>query len=89
MVMASLGWTLKAWMGLMLPARPGRWQERHRQQGREMVKMEFRGFVNAVINLPAQVVRGSRRILFRLLSWNPWQEALLCGIEAWRQPLRC
>ena len=89
MVMASLAWTLKAWLALWLPAWPGRWQERHAAQKRELLKMEFKRFVNAFVRLPCQIVRQGRRIIYRLLSWNPWLEVLLRVVEELRPPLRC
>jgi hypothetical protein len=33
--------------------------------------MEFRTFRNAVIDVPAQVVRTGRRLVFRFLAWRP------------------
>jgi hypothetical protein len=88
MVTASLAWTLKAWFALLLPAR-GRWKKQHAQQKAAVLRMEFKRFVNAFVRVPAQVVRSGRRILLRLLSWNPWQAVLLRGAEALRHPLRC
>ena len=72
MVMASLAWTLKAWAALTLPIN-GRWRERHTKEQQAMLRMEFRTFVNAFINIPAQVVKTGRRLIFRLLSWTPSQ----------------
>ena len=89
MVMASLAWTLKAWCGLLLPAKPGPWQPRHEEQKRSIVRMEFKGFLGAMMRLPAQIVRTGRRIVYRLLSWNPWTSCLLRLAEAMRHPLRC
>ena len=89
MVMASLAWTLKAWWGLMLPASPGRWHRRQTQEGREVVRMEFKRFVANLIRLPCQVVRGGRRLVYRLLSYNPWQPALLRAAAAWRTRTQC
>ena len=89
MVMASLAWTLKAWCGLLLPVQPGRYQTRHEQQKRTLVRMEFKGFLQALIRLPCQIVRTGRRIVYRLLSWNPWTGALLRLAEALHRPLRC
>jgi hypothetical protein len=89
MVMASLAWTLKAWCALLLPAPAGRWQERYESQRQSILKMEFRGFVNALMRLPCQIVRTGRRIVYRLLSWNPWMGALLRLAESMRHPLRC
>ena len=70
MVMAALAWSLKAWLALWLPVK-GRWKERHRQEGSSVLRMEFKQFVNAFIRVPALVVRGERRVVFKLLSWNP------------------
>jgi hypothetical protein len=35
--------------------------------------LEFKTFVQAFVRLPCQVVRTGRRLLYRLLSWNPHQ----------------
>jgi hypothetical protein len=90
MVMSSLAWTLKAWCGLLLPAEPGRWHERHRQEGRSIMRMEFATFVNGLMRLPCQIVRSGRRIIYRLLSWSRWVTPLLrLAAAAMRQPMRC
>jgi hypothetical protein len=36
-----------------------------------VLKMEFKGFLNAFLRLPCQIGRTGRRIVVRLLSWNP------------------
>ena len=89
MVMASLAWSLKAWWGLMLPAEPGRWRERHEREKSQIVKMEFKRFVSNLIRLPCQIVKTGRRLVYRLLSYNPWQSALLRSVVSWRTPARC
>ena len=88
MVMTSLAWTLKAWLALSLPEQ-GRWSEKYRQQKGTVRRMEFKTFVNALMRVPCQIIRTGRRIVYRLLSWNPWQEVLLRAADAFRQPLRC
>jgi Transposase DDE domain group 1 len=80
MVMASLAWSLKAWLALMVPIHP-RWSERHRAEKRKLLRMEFATFQAAVIQMPCQIVRGARRIVFRLLSWTPWQGTFLRLVE--------
>jgi hypothetical protein len=80
MVMASLAWSLKAWSALLLPEHP-RWGERHRAEKRSLLRMEFSTFCVALIQVPCQVVRTSRRIIYRLLSWNPWQSVFLRLVE--------
>jgi hypothetical protein len=91
MVMASLAWTLKAWYGLMLPEAGGRGaaghasaRQRRREQKRQIVRMEFKAFVANLVRLPCQIIKSGRRLVYRLLSYNPWQEVLLSGAAAWR-----
>jgi hypothetical protein len=71
MVMTALAWDLKAWWALLLPEQPGRWQAQHRTQKRWVLRLEFKTFVNALVRLPCQIVRTGRRLVYRLLSWNP------------------
>lgn len=88
MGMASLAWTLKAWFALLLPE-AGRWAEQHAAEKRTVLKMEFRTFQQAFIAMPCQILRAGRKIVYRLLAWNPWQRVFLRGVEALRLPLRC
>jgi DDE family transposase len=87
MVMAALAWTLKAWFALRLPD-TGRWALRYAAEKAAVLRMEFKAFLHAFMLVPVQVVRTSRRIIFRLLAWNPWQAVLLRGFDQLRAPLR-
>ena len=80
MVMASLAWSLKAWSALLTPISP-RHAAKHQAERRMMLRMEFATFCAAVIQLPCQIVRGGGRLIFRLLSWNPWQGVFLRLVE--------
>jgi hypothetical protein len=88
MVMASLAWTLKAWFALVLPE-TGRWGAQYAAEKQMVLRMEFRSFQQAFIAMPCQIIRAGRRIVYRLLAWNPWQRVFLRGVEALRLPLRC
>jgi hypothetical protein len=88
MVMAALAWTLKAWFALRLPE-TGRWAARYAAEKAAVLRMEFKAFLHAFMLIPVQVVRTSRRLVFRLLAWNPWQAVFLRGFDVWREPLRC
>ena len=55
------------------PESPGRWAERHRHEKETLLRMEFKTFVNAFLRQPCQIIRAGRRLIYRLLSWNPWQ----------------
>jgi Transposase DDE domain group 1 len=83
MVMASLAWTLKAWAALLLPVEP-RHAAAHRAERRSWLRMEFATFRDAAVAMPCQVVRGGGRLIYRLLSWNPWQGAWLRLVERLR-----
>jgi hypothetical protein len=72
MVMASLAWSLKAWMALSIPVSP-RWKEKHEAEKDALLRMEFRTFLAAFINVPAQIITSGRKVIYRLLAWNPWQ----------------
>jgi hypothetical protein len=85
LVMTALAWNLKAWWALALPEEPGRWHERHRQEKRWVLGLEFKAFANAFVRLPCQIVRAGRRLVYRLLSWNPHQRVIF-GVLA---TLRC
>ncbi len=88
MVMAALAWTLKAWFALLWPE-SGRWAVRYAADKAAVLRMEFKAFLNAFMRIPVQVVRTSRRLVFRLLAWNPWQAVFLRGFDHLRAPLRC
>ena len=72
MVMAALAWNLKAWFALLVP---------DRERGLELLKMEFRSFLHAILLLPCQIVRTGRGIIWRLLSYNRWVCDLFATFE--------
>ncbi len=80
MVMASLAWSLKAWAALLVPEVP-RHAAKHRAEKQTLLRMEFRTFCAAMIEMPCQIVRSGRRLIYRLLSWNPWQGVFLRLVE--------
>ena len=63
MVMAALAWNLKSWYGLLTP---------DRERGLELVRMEFRRFLQAILLIPCQVVRTARRVIYRVLGYHGW-----------------
>jgi len=84
MVMTALAWNLKAWFALSAPEHP-RHRATHREQKRQLLRMEFKRFVNTIILMPCQIVKGGHRLLYRMLSWNAWQGVFLRVVCA----LRC
>jgi len=88
MVMASLAWTLKAWSALLLPE-TGRWAAKYKSEKQALLRMDFKTFLNGFMQMPAQIIRGAGKIIYRLLSWNPWQHVFFRLVERLRYPLRC
>jgi hypothetical protein len=85
MVMTALAWNLKAWLALALPEKPGRWHFKHQEEKRRVLSWEFKKFVQALVRIPCQIVRTGRRLVYRLLAWNPHQSIFLRVAHA----LRC
>ena len=63
MVMSSLAWTLKGWFGLMI---------RSKARRADVLKMGFRRFLHTLVQIPCQIVRTGRRIVYRFLSYTDW-----------------
>jgi len=76
MVISALGWNLKSWYGLLMP---------NRQRGLELVQMEFRRFLHAIVLLPAQIVRRGRRIIYRIMGYNSWLKDFFAAWENFRR----
>ena len=61
MVIATLAWNLKAWYGLITQSPQAR---------RDILRMEFKRFLNSFIKLPCQIVNTGRRLVYRFLTYN-------------------
>lgn len=70
MVMTALAWNLKAWWALRLPE-DGRWRHKHQTEKHEILRMEFKTFLNAFIKIPCQIVRTARQLIYRVLNYGP------------------
>ena len=61
MVIAALAWNLKAWYGLVTQNRSAR---------RDILRMEFKRFLANFVQIPCQIVRTGRRLVYRILYHN-------------------
>lgn len=88
MVMAALAWSLKAWLALELATavsgKPCGDADR-----KLVLRMEFKRFLHHLMLVPAQLVRTGRRVVLRLLAWNPLQDVFLRAADVLERPLRC
>jgi hypothetical protein len=74
MLIASLAWNIKQWMGVSLP-------KTMKHEGEEIGRMEFRRFLRCLMFLPCQVVHAARRTVLRILAYSPWARVLIDGTE--------
>lgn len=72
MVMAALAWNLKAWFALMM---------RYKDRCVQVLKMEFRTFLQSIICVPAQIILQGRKIIYRFLGYTPWLKDFLGAWE--------
>jgi len=62
----------------------------NRQLGAEVVKMEFRRFLQEFIMVPCQIVRSGRRLIYRILGCNRYISDWLALSQHLRSlPLLC
>jgi hypothetical protein len=73
MVIASLAWSLKAWFAL---------SQHHVADREHLLKLEFKAFLNAVMLIPAQVVRTGRRLVVKLMAYTHHAKAIISTIQA-------
>ena len=70
MVIASLAWSLKAWLALSLPE-TGAERASDTTAKERIIGMEFRTFVNAVMAIPCQIIETGRKLVYRIIGWKP------------------
>ena len=90
MVIASPSWSLKIWSGLVI--RPRGSSQKKQQQAetkRRVIRMDFHTFCQRLIQIPAQIIRRSRQLVYRLLSYRESMEPLLLIHDNLSRPMRC
>ena len=70
LIIGALAWNVKAWCALLLPKSLG---------ARDLLKMEYRRFLDEVVLIPAQILRHGRRLIFRLLQVSSRASLLFFG----------
>jgi len=90
MVIASLAWSLKIWSGLVIQPRGS--EETKQEQAetkRRVIRMDFHTFCQRLIQIPAQIIRRSRQLIYWLLSYRESMEPLLLIHANVCRPFRC
>lgn len=89
MLFASLAWTLKLWSGMLVRVKGNAGQRRTRQRLRDrVIKMEFSTYLNSLIQVPAQLIRSSRQLKYRILTYRLGIEDLFTLSDHIALPLR-
>jgi len=83
MVIATLAWNLAKWIALLLPEN-GPWKKKRAEEKKAVLRMNFRTFVSTFMLVPTQVVSTARRVVLRLLAWNPWQQVFFRALDSVR-----
>jgi hypothetical protein len=81
MVSASIAWSLKAWAALLLRVSP-RWKAKQHREQLLILRMDFRGFINQFIRIPAQIIQTGRRVIFRLIGFSPQMHLLFRMLDS-------
>jgi len=68
MVIATLAWNMKAWYGLLTP---------NKVLGHQIIRMEFKRFINTFIKMPCLIIKTGRRIVYRLVGYNNYMKDFL------------
>lgn len=90
MAIASLAWTLKCWSGLMIrPEGTAKQKVQQSETKTRVIRMEFSTFLQTIIQIPAQIIRTSRRLIYRLLTFRSSAETVFMLFEHASRPLRC
>ena len=90
MVIASLAWNLKIWSALMIKPSGSAIQKAEQAAVKsKLIGMDFTTFRNRIVMVPAQIIRRSRSLIYRLLSYRPSVDVLLLIDSHIRRPLRC
>ena len=89
MVMTTLAWNLKSWLGLSIAETgPPVAKEKRQADKHRVIRMDFRTFCQSLIQIPTQIVNSGRRLIYRLLTWTPSVETLFRIHECVCRPLR-
>ena len=82
LIAACLAWSLKSWSALWLAVDSRKREEKYRKE--RLLKMEFATFLQAMMTLPAQIVRSGRQTIVRLLNVNDWTATFFQLVEQLR-----
>ncbi len=75
MVIAALAWNMKAWYGLLTP---------NKLLGHQIIRMEFKRFINTFIRIPCLIIKSGRGIVYRFVGYNAYMKDFFRTFKAIR-----
>ena len=74
---------------MIRPQGPAKQKASQSATKRQVIRMEYHTFLQAIIQIPAQIIRRSRQLIYRLLTYRESVETLLLIHKNVSRPLRC
>jgi hypothetical protein len=72
MIICAMAWNMKSYLGLLCP---------DKTLGEKIISMEFKNFKQYFINIPTQIIKQGRYVVYRILGFNQYIENLILTFE--------
>jgi hypothetical protein len=70
MVIAAMAWNMKCWFGLLM-------DEINAELSHKLISVEFKRFQNWIINIPCQIIKSGRYVVFKIMSYSLFLEEFI------------
>lgn len=70
MVIAAMAWNMKCWLGLLMNGI-------NTEIGNKLISVEFKRFQNWIINIPCQIIKSERYVVFKIMSYSLFLKELI------------
>lgn len=70
MVIAAMAWNMKSWLALLM-------NEINAELGKKLIEIEFKRFKNWIINIPCQIIKTGRYVVYKIMSYSLYLKDLM------------
>lgn len=70
MVIAAMAWNMKCWLALLM-------NKIDPELGQKLISVEFKRFQNWIINIPCQIIKTGRYVVFKVMSYSLFLKELI------------
>ena len=74
---------------MILPEGTAKQKEQKDEIKTRVIRMEFSTYLQTIIQIPAQIIRTSQRLIYGLLTFRSSAEIVFTAFAHVRRPLRC